>query len=343
MADFMTDSIEERPVAEKSPVNWYWVGALFALALLGVMLDSKMSPENVRFIGNPLTCVGIWGAVLCVLFKREKAKPEHPHQAGIVLAIDARGVATFTLLMGHLASIFRFGFSAVVNVIIGAIVFLLVLLLRYEYGIPLGMRSWLGNRCRICGALLVYYYDLAITKDSGRPLATHCYFCGTNCEGPIEQPLTPTAQDVVDGKKVYREYGRSSVYIEPSKIPPDPIPFPYGEYFKQLPKMIGLIIAAVVAAPFVIVFLMGGPYLALKWILVLAGFAFFVFAGRSLFRKLKAPCPHCKANLFPLAYNSVVLRRSLRYRQRDGNYVVEADPRYCPYCGKNIEEPTKND
>ncbi|MFO0884976.1 MAG: hypothetical protein U0894_12445 [Pirellulales bacterium] len=77
----MTAPLGEKPAADKCLVNWYWVGALFALALLGVLLDSKLSPENVRPIGNPLTSIGIWGAVLCVLFKKEKAKPEHPHQA----------------------------------------------------------------------------------------------------------------------------------------------------------------------------------------------------------------------------------------------------------------------
>jgi len=337
----MTDSSGITPPTEKSTIPWYWVGAFFTLALLGVLLDSKLSPENVRFIGNPLTCVGIWGAVLCVLFRKDRAKPGHPHQAEETSKIDARIAALPLLMLMNFATSICLDFPTIVNLVLGAIVFSFMLLFRREYYLPIGGSPSLGTHCRICGALLIYYFDLAITKGSQRRLATHCYFCGTNCEGPIEQPLTPTAQDVVDGKKVYREYGGSRVYIKPSKIPPDPIPFPYAEYFKELPKLIGLIIAAIFAAPFLIMFLMDGPYLALKWILVLFGMFLFVFVSRSLFSKLKAPCPHCKTDLFPLTYNSAILRRSIHYRQKDGHYVAEADPRYCPYCGKNIEEPAE--
>lgn len=337
----MTVSTKEKlSSTEGPPVNWHWVGALFALALLGVMLDSKMSPENVRFIGNPLTCVGTWGAVLCVLFMKEKAKPEHPHQAGIVLAIDARGVATFTLIIGHLASIFRFGFSAVVNLIIGAIVFLIVLLLRYESGIPLGMRSWLGKRCRICGALIIHSYDIAITKDPARPIVAHCHICGTNCDGPISQPLTATAQEFLDGNKANYRYD-NRLPVESSNIPPNPVPFPYDDYFKRLSKVIGLIIAGIFTIPFFMMFLMGGPYLTLKWILVLFGMTLFVFAASALFGKPKAPCPHCQANLIDLAFGRGPLGRGLRYRKHQGHYAAEAIPRYCPYCGKNIEEPAE--
>lgn len=337
----MTDPTEKKlHSAKQAPVNWYWVGTLLFLALLGAFLDSKLSPENVRFIGNPLTCVGIWGAVLCLLFKKDRAKPVHPHQAGLVLAIDARVIALPTMFVGHLISMSRFGLSAPVNLFVGVIVFLLFLISRYLHGIPYGTKSWLGRRCQICGTIIIGSNDVVITKAPARPIVTHCHTCGTNCEGPIEQPLTPTAQEILNGNKAILEIDH--LPADSLKIQRDPIPFPYGEYFKILPALIGLILAGLLSVPFLMMFLMSGPYLTLKWLFVLCGMTLFVFIGSLISGKLKAPCPHCQANLIKLAFGRGPLARSCRYRQKDGRYVLEVIPRYCPYCGKNIEEPVAN-
>lgn len=332
----MTDLPKARPVPDMRSINWYWIAAFLSMALLGVLLDSAISPESMRSLGNPLTSVGIWGAVFCVLFLKEKAQPGHP-QTGMVLTINGRFAVVFLLLMGHIAVSFCFG-SAITTLVLGDVVFLVSLIFRCDYNTPVsgsvsgsvGGSPWFVKQCRICGELQINSYDLAFTNDPERHVVTHCHRCGTNCEGPITQPLTPTAQEILDGGKA--EPGCGSLIVAPSQIPPDPLPFPCYEYS----KLIGPIILLIFAFSFLSEHLIEGPYLVLKLLFVLSGITWFVLATRTISQTVKADCPHCQANLFALARR---LRRSIRYRKKDGHYVLEAEPRYCPFCGKDIEEP----
>lgn len=335
----MTELFKERPVAKKSSIPWYWVGAFFGLALLGVLLDSKLLPEHVRFIGNPLTCVGIWGAVLCVLFKKDKGKPGHPHQAGIVLAIDERVIVFFLFLFWHSINLIGYDFSAKANLIFGTLVFLLVALSRPEYRILRKGQSWLGKRCPVCDTLLVYYCDVPITRKPGWSIATYCYHCGTNCEGPIEKPLTPTAQENLGGNKAELVHDRISVEISTSSPDPLPYPFTWGWFFMRLPILIGLFTMAFFAMLFAAIFLASGPYLVLKWLFVLLGITVLAFAIMVLAAPVKTPCPHCKIDLLNLAFYNGFLGRKYRYQWQGGRGVSWGILRYCPYCGKCLETP----
>lgn len=340
----MTAPFGDKPAAEKNPVNWYWVGAFVAMAQLGVLLESAISPESIRFLGNPLTSVGIWGAVLCVLFKKEKAKTGHPQQAGIVSAINATFTVAFLLLVGHIAVSLYFG-SAITTLVLGGVVFLVTLLFRLDYKPPVSTPAitpvanpvvgfpWLRKQCRICDTVLIDSLDFGFINDAEQRPITHCHHCGTNCEGPITQPLTPTAQEFIDGDKA--DLGFGSLLVDSSQIPPDPLPFPYYEYS----SLIGPSILVIFAITFRSATSMAGPYLSLQWLLGFAGIAWYIFASRSIFQNVKSPCPHCQANLFTLAFRSGTLRRVIRYRKKDGHYVLVAAPRYCPYCGNDIETP----
>ncbi|MGV3606915.1 MAG: hypothetical protein ACO1RA_10950 [Planctomycetaceae bacterium] len=328
----MSVPLGEKSDAEKRPIPWYWVSAFFALALLGVLLDSAISPEDIRFLGNPLTSIGLWGAVLCVLFKRENAKSGHPHQTQVVFEMDTIFIIPPIALLACVTSPFFPG-SATLNLVLGAIIFSVILLFRHENNSTAEGSLWPRKECRTCGTILIGSQDLSFIKDPEQRAVTHCHHCGTNCEGPITQPLTPTAQEFIDGDKA--DLGFGSLLVDSSQVPPDPLPFPYYEYS----SLIGPSILVIFAITFRSVTSMPGPYPSLQWLLGFAGITWYVFASRSISQNVKSPCPHCQANLFTLAFRSGTLRRVIRYRKKDGHYVVVAAPRYCPYCGHDIETP----
>lgn len=332
----MDDLPKETAASEKRPVNWYWVVAFLSVALLGILLESEVSPEHIRFLGNAITSVGMWGAILCVLFQRGKAKPGHPHQAGITLVIDGVIVGPFLLLLGLLAASFFLG-TAITTMLLGAGFFWTSLLFRLDGNNSFGGSSWFDKRCRTCGDLLINSYQFGIPKDpEGHPV-TYCHRCGTNCEATTAQPLTPTAQEILDGNTADTGFG--SLLVASSQIPPDPLPYPYYESS----RLIGPSILVIFMATFISQFLKEGPYENLILPAIIIGIAFCAFASRANSTGAKVPCPHCQADLFLLAFaRGGSLRRNLRYRRKNGHYVVVADPRYCPYCGKNVEVPVAN-
>lgn len=332
-------SLEASPVR---PINWLWISAFVSVVLLGVFVDSSYAPKSRRFLAKPLVIIGVAGSLLCLVFQKEKPKPGHPHQAGIILAVPADNMPFIMRCVGLFIVVTAFKASATGLAISGTIGFSLLLLLRVASGMPKGTRSWLGSSCRICDAGFGAY-DFGATYGGDQRPITHCYRCGANRDASADEPLSPTAQAFLGGKVSEEGVGRELPMIgEP--FPDDPLQFPWREQIIILVKLFVIVAIGLPLLLFFSVAALDGPYMPLRWLLIFVGIALFAVNFVIMNRRLRMPCPHCQTNLMDFAWGrDAPLLRGYALRKVNGRYVHLLVPRYCPFCGKNIDEPVQEE
>ncbi len=334
----MNETPDEKSPPQQSssirPLNWLWVSAFVSVVLLGLLLDQQFTPKHFHFLFKPLVIVGVACSLICLLFQKEKPKPGHPHQAGIALAMPGENLPLQMLAAGQFVAAIGFRVSAGGLAISGFIGFTLLLFFRSVYGVPKGTRSWLGSSCRICDAGFGAYDFGANHGGDKRPI-THCYRCGANRDASIEEPLSLTAQAFLDGK--ISNHGG-----DVACVPTIGEPYPWRE---QIIILVKLFVIVAIGLPLLLTFSAGldGPYASLRCFLIFVSIALFAIDFVVMTRKLRMPCPHCKTNVMDFAGNRHgPLKRGYALRKVNGHYVYLLIPRYCPFCGKNIDEPVEN-
>lgn len=183
--------------------------------------------------------------------------------------------------------------------------------------------------CRIC--------DVTLDFPFAKP-ARYCCFCGTNRDGPLRDPLTPIAQEYLSGKQI--DDGFMVTTHSFPDAPPDPLRrHPFKTIVGQFVVLISFLAIDALLPPIVY------ENAALHFATMFGVLSLLIAALIAYQRRYAVvPCPHCREDLqqwYPSRgltddrRNPLV--RLFRYVLQNGKYIKMLFPRYCPYCGNDIE------
>lgn len=185
--------------------------------------------------------------------------------------------------------------------------------------------------CRICHDPLDCYF--------AKP-ARYCCNCGTNRDGPLRDPLTPIAQEFLSGKPIDKGF-MVTTHSFPD-APPDPLRrHPYKKFVGQFVVLISFLAIDALLPPIVY------ENAALHFATMFGVLSLLIAALIAYQRRYAVvPCPHCREDLqqwYPsnglIDDRHVRLARRFRYVLQSEKYIKTLFPRYCPYCGSDVETP----